>query len=213
MNFASTEHLAGPNIAAGTTATMPQDGSRALVTKALSITSGGKLDLTDNALIVGYTGGSPISTIQSLLGSGYAGGPWNGNGIMSSTAAATPNRGLGFAEATDLFTSFPATFAAPGIDDSAVLVRYTVSSDANLDRVVDVRDLYMMAINWLESGRRWSQGDFTFDQFVGATDLGKMAINWQQTSPQPAPPMPAVPTAARRPATRTPVRTIDLVNV
>lgn len=50
------------------------------------------LDLTNNHLIINYAGGAdPVATIRQYLTEGFNNGSWNGNGIMSSTAAANPN--------------------------------------------------------------------------------------------------------------------------
>jgi hypothetical protein len=120
---------------------------------ALSIAGGSMLDLADNALVVDYSGASPLATIKSQLISGYAGGGWTGNGITSSTAAAVAADGanlhktaLGYAEASALGVS---TFAGQGVDDTAVLIRYTLAGDANLDLMVDTIDFKLKAISTL----------------------------------------------------------------
>lgn len=89
----------------------------------------GTLDLTDNLLFVEYSGGSPLTDIQGAISGAYNGGAWTGLGISSSTAAGTVNddhkTAVGFAEATDLFTSFPATFEGRSIDNTTIIVKYT----------------------------------------------------------------------------------------
>src|SRR4029079_2156225 len=60
------------------------------VVNSLTFSGGGKFDLSNNTLIVDYTGGSPASSIRAALVSGSAGGSWNGAGLNSSTAAAAP---------------------------------------------------------------------------------------------------------------------------
>jgi hypothetical protein len=162
---------------------------------SLNITSPGTLDLSDNALIYDYTGASPIGTIGGWIASGYAGGAWNGNGISSSTAATTANRGLGYAEATDLLGTFPATFAGQNIDNTSVLVRYTLAGDATLDQKVDVSDLGRLSTYWNQSSRRWSQGDFNYDGRADVADLGLLSTNWQKSVGIP-PAAPEVMTSA-----------------
>src|SRR5207248_9212045 len=54
---------------------------------ALSIDAIGKLDLTDNDLILDYTGATPIGTILTYIQQGFAGGAWTGNGLTSSASA------------------------------------------------------------------------------------------------------------------------------
>src|SRR6185295_16360618 len=108
---------------------------------SLSINGSGFLDLNDGALIYDYAGPTPVGPVQSLLGTGNASGAWNGSGIRSTTAAndASHKTALGYAEATDLFSNFPATFANQPINDNtAVLVKYTFYGDANLDGQVNV---------------------------------------------------------------------------
>jgi hypothetical protein len=148
--------------------------------RSLNITSPGTLDLSDNAMIYDYTGASPLGTIGGWIASGYAGGAWNGNGISSSIAASIANRAVGYAEATDLFSAFPATFIGQSIDNTSVLVRYTLAGDATLDQKVDVADLGRLSTNWQRNSQRWSQGDFNFDGIINALDLGVLSTNWQK---------------------------------
>src|SRR5207244_9651041 len=125
--------------------------------------------------------------IQAAIASGYAGGAWTGNGITSSsaaTAAASQHRtALGYAEATDLYTSFPATFSGQSVDNTSVLVRYTASGDANLSGTVDTIDFNLLAANFSGSGKRWTQGDFNYDTFVDTVDFNLLASNFSFTVP------------------------------
>ncbi|HEY7091490.1 MAG TPA: SdrD B-like domain-containing protein, partial [Tepidisphaeraceae bacterium] len=146
----------------------------------LNVGTGGSVDLTNVALVIEYTS-DPIDTIQSLLVSGYASGAWNGDGIRSSTAASTPGTTVGLAEATDLFSAFPAIFSGQTIDSSALLLRYTLNGDANLDRTVDATDLGLLSMNWGQSARRFSQGDFNYSSTVDVDDLNLLNLNWQQS--------------------------------
>src|SRR5262249_39678621 len=123
---------------------------------------------------------------NAMLVSGWASGAWNGTGIMSSTAAAggSPAKTLGLAEASGIGVT---TFAGEPVDSTALLIRQTIYGDANLDGLVNLSDLYLLASNWQQSGAYWWQGDFNFDGTVNATDLGTLALNWQQGSPLPGP--------------------------
>lgn len=178
MSFAATQHLAALNIAAGASATLAVGGSRVLVTSILSIAGTGRLDLTNNDMIVDYTGASPLSAVQSLLTTGYASAGWNGNGISSSTAAGTSTTALGFAEAIDLFTSFPAIFSGQSIDNTAVLVKYTFYGDADLSGNVNLTDFNRLAANFGQTARRWVHGDFNFDATVNLLDFNRLAANF-----------------------------------
>jgi hypothetical protein len=101
-------------------------------------------------------GTSPIGSIAAQLVRGYSVGTWTGPGIRSSTAAAQSNHNaLGFAEATDLFTFFPAMFAGESIDSTATLIRYTLSGDANLDATIDTVDFNLLTANFSQSAKHW----------------------------------------------------------
>ncbi len=57
----------------------------------------------------------------------------------------------------------------------------SIAGDANLDGVVDISDLGLLATNWQAAGS-WLGGDFTGDGFVDISDLGLLATNWQQNA-------------------------------
>jgi hypothetical protein len=142
----------------------------------------GRLDLTDNALVVDYSGLSPLVTIANQLKTGYRNGVWVGNGIASSSAAADPQHrtALGFAEAANLFSVFPATFRGQTVDNTSVLVRYTIYGDANLDGVVDTLDFNSLAANFGKSGQSWSAADFNFDGVVDTLNFNNLAASFGQ---------------------------------
>jgi autotransporter-associated beta strand protein len=134
-----------------------------------------RFDLGDNDLIINYASVSPITTIFSYLQSGYAGGGWTGAGLMSSVAAATPGTGIGYVEASDLFTSFPATFNGTSVDSTSLLISFTKTGDANLDRQVNQTDFDLVAPNLgMVSGATWFDGDFDYDGDVDGTDIAMM---------------------------------------
>jgi hypothetical protein len=164
------------------------------VVNLLSLTgSRARLDLSDNALIVDYAATSSLEQIASLIIRGFAGGSWDGVGINSSVAAATPNRALGFAEATDI--GAPAAFAGQPIDSTAVLVRFTLPGDANLDRSVNISDLALLAAEFNRPAR-WSRGDFNYDNTTDIGDFAILASNFNQGLAAAAPPRVGVPEPA-----------------
>jgi T5SS/PEP-CTERM-associated repeat protein len=164
-----------------------------LKTTALSIETStlSQLDLADNRLIVDYTGTSPLSSIRSLIQTGFNNGPWNGNaGILSSfaaTASTTPNKtGIGYVEATNIFSTFPGSFGGYAIDNTSVLARYTLLGDANIDLAVDIADFSRLAANFNVAGP-WFNGDFNYD---GVTDIGDFALlasNFNKSLPSDLP--------------------------
>jgi hypothetical protein len=157
-------------------------GGATSVVQFVSVNSGA-VNLNDNALVIDYSFGSPITDYNGYLKRGYGAGSWNGDGITSGVAASTPGTGLGIAEATDLFTMFPATFAGQTVDNSSLLIRYTRSGDANLDGKVDTLDFNALAASFGKTGQRWSKGDFTYDGVVDTLDFNSLAANFGKSAP------------------------------
>jgi hypothetical protein len=68
-----------------------------------------------------------------------------------------------------------------------VLVRYTISGDANLDGAVGFPDLVRVAQNYgTASGATWSRGDFNYDGAVGFADLVALAQSYGAALPSEA---------------------------
>ncbi len=149
----------------------------------LTISNGGRVDVTDHALIVDYNGASPIATIRGYLAAGYNGGNWNGAaGINSSVVTSTNNRSIGYAEASDILGVGGGAFYGQGADGTAVLVLATLAGDTNLDRVVNFTDLVALARNYEGgSGKVWRDGDVTYDGLVNFTDLLALARSYGGT--------------------------------
>ena len=178
--FGGVENLAALTVNAGGRARIAAGGSNVLRLGALTVTGTGALDLTNNAVILDYDGGSPLlTTVLPLVTSGYAGGTWTGAGITSSTAAATANRAVGYGEASAVFSTFPATFAGQSVDNTTVLLRYTRYGDANLDQQVNLQDFNRLAGNFGATGTAlWTQGNFNFDNQVNLQDFNRLASNF-----------------------------------
>ena len=111
---------------------------------------------------------------EPLIASGYAGGSWNGQGIISSNANAS-QFGVGYAEAASL-ASVPAIFGT--VDADAILIRLTRYGDANLDGTVNLSDFNRLAANFGSTTGDWSQGDFNYDSNVNLSDFNRLAANF-----------------------------------
>ena len=63
--------------------------------------------------------------------------------------------------------------------DLQMLLWNGFAGDANLDGVVDSKDLNVVAVHWqAEDVAGWSNGDFDNDGRVGASDLNAIGANW-----------------------------------
>ena len=168
--------------------TLRPNGTNTMTSVVQNFTLTGTMNLSNNTFIDDYSGASPIGTIQALLTSGYNFGSWNGAGI--NTSAANASTALGFAESTDLFSSFPASFAGQSVNDTAVLIRYTLYGDATLNRTVDTIDFNILAVNFSQTGKTFSQGNFDYDALgnVDTIDFNLLAANFSKTlAPASAP--------------------------
>jgi len=203
----SKQNLQSLNIAAAGNVTIPQGGQRTLKTKSLTIAGAGKLDATDNNLVIDYTGAtSPLGSASGGVYSGVTrmiqigrgvGGTWTGPGINSSRAAA--NNGLtalAIAEAAvvlHLTAAQTATWHGQNVDDTSVLVMYTYDGDANLDGVIDAAD-YGRIDNFVQlpGAFGYFNGDFNYDGIIDAGDYGIIDNNIQLQGP----PIASAPGAA-----------------
>ncbi len=142
----------------------------------------GQLDLANNDMVV-HT--ASLATLTSLVASGYnaaAGGTWNGQGIVSSTAAAdtTHLTALGVI-LNDVGNGSPlynlgsnlGLFDGPGgYNPSAtdVLIKYTYYGDANLDGQVDGSDYSRIDSGYISQATGWYNGDFNYDGVINGSD-------------------------------------------
>jgi fibronectin-binding autotransporter adhesin len=164
--FASSVSLsAGTLNVSGGAFTLNANGGNLVTVDTLNIGNGGKLDLSDNDMIVNVT---DAATVRGYLASGFNAGNWNGVGIASKSAGANPamNTALGYALQSDvqLASLDGATPAA-----SSVIVKYTYYGDTNLDGTVTTADFGRFLDGLVNHGSTWAQGDFTYD---GHVDLG-----------------------------------------
>ncbi len=189
----NARHLAALNIGATAIAQIAAPPTHAdrqlLVTNTLSITTGGKLDLSGNDAVI--TSGN-IATLTGLLTTGFAGGLWNGAGIQSTAAAAGTGHltAIGSllntaANGQPIYGSGTTLGLFDGISPAttAVLLKYTYYGDANLSGTVDGSDYPLIdnGFNNLLTG--WYNGDFNYDGVLNGSDytLIDNAFNTQPT--------------------------------
>jgi autotransporter-associated beta strand protein len=193
----TTATTSGVTVAAGARAVLantpatPPDGTVIDVPVTLAGSIGNwqsTLDLTDNDMIVRHAAGQGAATLARVndqvrsalnLPSGF----WDGPGITSSAAAADPafNKALGVIS-NDLAVStngqftgaFVSSFANRGVDENAVLVKFTWFGDADLSGSVDGTDYGLIDAGFLSNGALtgWFNGDFDYSGTIDGTDYG-----------------------------------------
>jgi hypothetical protein len=174
--FNSTQRIGQLQVSTGGTATLTAGAGKVLTVTSVVHSGTGRLDLTDNDLIVDYAMTSPLATIQSLIAAARNGGAWNGSGITSTAAAsANPrNTTLGVMGSADYRTIYgnTASFSGRSIDATAVLVKYTYYGDANFSGRVTFDDYVRLDSGFNQRLAGWSNGDFdgngaiNFDDYV-----------------------------------------------
>lgn len=144
---------------------------------SLTITTGGKVDLTDHDMVYDHTGTSPIANVRGLLQTGYNNGPWNGSGIVTSNGTAS-GFAIGYGEASAMFTTFPAVFSGQTVDNTTLLLRFTRFGDATLDGTVNSDDFNLLATNFGLTSKFWRDGDFNYNGTVNSDDFNLLAGNF-----------------------------------
>jgi hypothetical protein len=136
------------------------------VVSTLSFGATGKLDLTDNSLVIDYSG--PVGTLVDDTRTNLL-------NVRLISSLGEPGRKLGYGDNDVLGFG---SFAGQTVDVSSVLVKYTWGGDTDLDGDVDVADLGTLASGWQNSGV-WTDGDVNYSGVVEVGDLGILASNWQ----------------------------------
>ena len=150
--------------------------------QSLSVAGSGALDIANNHILINYgSGADPIASIAAWIASGYAGGAWNGTGIMSTNAQTNSGSyGIGYADSAD--PGNPANLAGGTIE-----IMYTLLGDANLDGKVNGTDFNLMAANFNQAVTNgWDKGDFNYDNKVNGSDFVLLANNFNQFASQSA---------------------------
>ena len=187
----ATQHLSSLKLTGNAAATLSAGGNKALVVQSLTVSPTATLDLTDNDLIVDYTGVSPIADVEADVRSGYnITGDWLGKGVTSSTAASDGNFTLAVADNPSLAAPFGAAqggplFAGVDVDLTSVLVKFTHRADLNLDGVITPDDSAIFGGNYDENQpARWSTGDLNYDGLFTPDDAALFGGAYDEFLPQ-----------------------------
>jgi autotransporter-associated beta strand protein len=138
----------------------------------------GTLDLTNNDLILDYSGASPAANIEEMIRAGYNGGNWQGVGLTSSVAAAGNGAyALAIVDNALLTNKFgdgtngKPKFDGQNVDDTTVLVKFTHRVDLDLDGVVTPNDAITFGTNFrLGNAATWAMGDLDYDRVFTQND-------------------------------------------
>jgi hypothetical protein len=186
------------SIEAGTVTVAP-GAANASVVGALSIAGPAnaptaKLDLNDGAAVIDYTGTSPIGPVRQriLAGRGAVGlgATWTGMGITSTTAATAnatdpESRSIGFAENGTMPLGPLTTFRGQAVDNTAILIGFTRTGDANLDGMVNDDDVTIVGATYAPGMAQasWAMGDFDFNGFVDDDDVTLLGALYNPSAP------------------------------
>ncbi|CAN5710945.1 hypothetical protein BH09PLA1_BH09PLA1_03240 [soil metagenome] len=156
------------------------------MTKSLVVGSvNALLDVWEHAILVDYSGATPLPSIRSAIVSARNGGAWNGFGITSSAAAiqSTHNTTLGLMEGSDYRSIYgsAAMFEGEPVDATAVLVKYTYYGDTDFNELVNFDDYSRIDNGFNSGGTDWLHGDFDYNGVVNFDDysLIDLAFNSQ----------------------------------
>jgi hypothetical protein len=177
VNFNSGQMSVGRlNVSGGRVNVASAGGTKVLRTTDVQTSSGGRIDLTNNAMTIDYApaNGSPLPDVRAQIVSAYNGGAWDGPGIATSSGNAS-QFGLGYGEASAL-TTIPPIFGS--VDGSTVLVGFTRYGDADLNGAVNLDDFNRLASSFGSTAAVWTQGDFTYDARVNLDDFNRLAANF-----------------------------------
>ena len=136
----------------------------------LTVDPAGFVDITNNDIVLNYTGATPVATYEALVRSAYnVVGDWQGPGITSSIAANDGNYVVAIADNATLAAPFGTAqggplFAGVDVDLDTVLIKFTHRADINLDGLVTPDDSAVFGGNYDEGQAAvWATGDMNYD--------------------------------------------------
>jgi autotransporter-associated beta strand protein len=171
--------LSSGTLAVNTGATARAQPSLPKALTLSSVTTGGtgKLDLTNNSLIVRN---SSLTAVQNLIKQGFTNGTWNGSGITSSTAAADPSGITAIGCASNGVLTKTNFKGVTGLTPNDVLVKYTYYGDADLSGAVTLDDFTLFLSGYQTGKTTWVNGDFDYSGLVTLDDFALFLKGYQQ---------------------------------
>jgi hypothetical protein len=210
VKFNGTQRLDTLNVNAGL-AQITQGNGKVLVLNHLSVDPSATLDITDNDILIKYSGGVPyeptpaLENVKQLVNLGYNYMTWTGTGLTTSLGVDNPVLlGVGYAQNDMLFIPFD-TFGGEPVTN-AVVVKYTYMGDVNLDGVVDDLDVAILGLYYdghAVNTHYWNEGDiFGYDGYIDDNDVAIIGLTYGSGYPPNGDPLGGGgPTAVPEPAT------------
>src|SRR5688572_8917184 len=151
------------------------------VVKSLAVGASGKLDLSDNDLIVDYTGASVEGQVRQWVKDGRT--PGSASGIFVTPGTPDDDKALAVADNAAWGKS---SFNGINIDADTVVGKYTYFGDANLDGKVTGDDYLNVDAN-LGTGDSWLEGDFNMSGVTTGDDYLAVDANLGKGTSNPLP--------------------------
>jgi autotransporter-associated beta strand protein len=173
-------------------------GDNAFVSRpsSLTVADGAVLDITNNDVIIDYTGASPIAAYEALVASGYnVVGDWAGDGITSSIAAIDGNYVVAIADNAALPAPFGTAqggglFSGVDVDLDTILIKFTHRADVDLDGAITPNDASIFGTNYSENDpATWAMGDMDYDGIFTPNDASIFGTFYDESLgslPEPA---------------------------
>ena len=195
----ATQTLANLSVGPGGSGRLAAGSNRVINTGTFNM-SGGKLNLTNNDMVVrggtlGSWNGSAYTGITGFVQSGLGNGTWNGaSGIVTTETTATTSvlTTLAVARASHVLgigAAETGTWSGQSVNGNAVLVMYTWGGDADLNGELNGDDYFYLDSNILQNGSVFGfhNGDFNYDGELNGDDYFILDSNILQA--QGSPPM------------------------
>jgi autotransporter-associated beta strand protein len=169
----------GGNVTIGTGALVKLATNIAAPTLGTLVINSGTLDVNNAGVLLRYANVDPIASIASYLQTGYAGGAWNGTGIVSSAVAnldASQTQliySVGYADGADGLIS--------GLSSGEIEILPTLVGDAKLAGNVVFGDFQVLAEYFGQSGG-WDEGNFMYGAAIDFGDFQLLAQNFANSS-------------------------------
>jgi hypothetical protein len=185
--FDSTQTLNALTVNGGGNVVIAPGRDKALHTTSLSIADNGRLDLTDNHLIVDHgPGGTPVAAVEAMVKRGFNGGRWTGDGITSSTAAAEAATGSGLTAlgvVDNAETGRTAFGGVTGLTGAETLVKLTYYGDADLNGAITLDDFTLFLNGYQTAKTTWMAGNFDYGGSVTLDDFTLFLAGYQRQGP------------------------------